>query len=455
MLETDGSGPLWGPATERAVTAFPVSGQRLPRPFLRILALIKQQAAATNAELGLLEEPVAAAIGRAAQEVIDGAHWDQFPVDVYQTGSGTSTNMNCNEVLAALATGFAGTPVHPNDDVNRCQSSNDVIPTTMQLSAAVAAQDSLLPALRRLADALAEKQQEFWPVLKLARTHLQDATPIRLGQEFRGYAGQVHESIRRIRHAVEELEAVPLGGTAAGTGINCHPEFAARTCARLAERTGLRVRETDNHFYAQATLDAVITAHGLIRAAALAIWKISSDLRLLATGSRSGFGEIVIPDIGVTSSIMPGKVPPAVVESATMVVARIVGNDATIGFAQTGSFLELNVMMPVVATSLLESIELLAATADNLAVRCVAGLEATEHGPRNVERGTMLVTALSPLIGYDAATGIVRQAREQDRTVREVALEHGFAAEQLDALLEPGKLTAAHEQVGNGSAPAG
>lgn len=443
---------LWGAATERAVAEFAVSGQPMPRRFLRTLALLKQAAAQTNAELGLIDESIARAIARAAQEVADGSHWDAFPIDTYQTGSGTSTNMNVNEVIATRATAVLPEPiaVHPNDHVNRCQSSNDVIPTTMQISAAWAAQEALLPALTRLRDSLQDKSREFWPVLKLARTHLQDATPIRLGQEFHGYAGQVTESIRRVRQAIGELRHVPLGGTAAGTGINCHPEFAARTCARLAELTGLEIRETTNHFYAQATLDIVITAHGLIKTAALALWKIASDIRLLATGSQSGFGEIVIPETGVNSSIMPGKVPPAIVESTTMVVARIVGNDATIGFSQTGSLLELNVMMPVVATALLESIETLAAAADNLASRCIVGLTATEAGPRNVEHGAMLVTALTPLIGYDEAAKIRDSAHTSNRTIREVALEAGLPAEQLDLLLDPARLA---DHAGDGTGP--
>ena len=438
---------LWGASTDRAVANFAISGQPMPRAFLRTLALVKQAAAETNAELGLLDPSVASAITAAAQEVMDGRHWHEFPVDVYQTGSGTSTNMNCNEVLASLATTRLRTgsarDVHPNDDVNRCQSSNDVIPTTMQLSAAIAVQERLLPALERLRHALEVKAREFWSVVKVARTHLQDAAPIRLGQEFHGYAGQVEESCRRLRLAMTELLYVPLGGTAAGTGINAHPEFAARTCARLSTRTGLKVRETRNHFHAQATLDVVITAHGLIKAAALAAWKVASDIRLLATGPRAGLGELIVPDAGVTSSIMPGKSPPAVLESAHMVVARVVGNDATIGFAQTGSYLELNLMMPVAAVSMLESIELLAATADNLAIRCVAGITATGQGPHNLRRSVMLVTALSPLVGYDEAARIAQEALEADQTVHEVAVEHGFTAEQLATLLDPGTLTGA------------
>ena len=361
---------LYGASTQRAVLNFPISGQRFPRRFLRALAQIKQAAAETNAELGLLERPVAEAISAAATEVAEGRHDDHFPIDVYQTGSGTSTNTNMNEVVAHLATDrLGGRRVHPNDDVNRCQSSNDVIPTALQLSAAVAIEEQLLPALERLHTALVAREQAFWPVVKTGRTHLQDATPIRLGQEFRGYAGQVEESIRRARAAQAELLSVPLGGTAVGTGINAHPEFAFRTCARLAGLTGLDVRETSNHFHAQATLDVPIAAHGALRTIALSLWKIGSDVRLMGMGPRAGLAELALPETQPGSSIMPGKVNPVIVESLTMVVARVVGNDATIAFAQTGSFLELNVMLPVTAVTLLESIALLSAAAENFSAR--------------------------------------------------------------------------------------
>ena len=329
---------LYGASTQRAVLNFPISGQRFPRRFLRALAQVKQAAAETNAELGLLERPVAEAISAAATEVAEGRHDDQFPIDVYQTGSGTSTNTNMNEVVAHLAADrLGGRRVHPNDDVNRCQSSNDVIPTALQLSAAVAIEEQLLPALERLHTALVAREQAFWPVVKTGRTHLQDATPIRLGQEFRGYAGQVEESIRRARAAQAELLVVPLGGTAVGTGINAHPEFAFRTCARLAGLTGLDVRETPNHFHAQATLDVPIAAHGALRTIALSLWKIGSDVRLMGMGPRAGLAELALPETQPGSSIMPGKVNPVIVESLTMVVARVVGNDATVAFAQTGS----------------------------------------------------------------------------------------------------------------------
>ncbi|HXG40793.1 MAG TPA: class II fumarate hydratase [Candidatus Limnocylindrales bacterium] len=440
---------LWGASTQRAVLNFPISGQRMPRRIVRALGLIKRAAAEVNGELGLLDPAVAAAIAEAAQEVADGRWDDHFPVDVYQTGSGTSTNMNANEVIARLAAARVGRRVHPNDDVNRCQSSNDVFPTALQLAGALAIEEELRPGLERLGAALGAKADEFWPIVKTGRTHLQDATPIRLGQEFRGYAGQVEASLRRVAAALEELLAVPLGGTAVGTGINAHPEFAARACARLADLTGLPVRETTNHFWAQASLDAVIAAHAGVRSAALSVWKIASDIRLMGMGPRAGLAELALPETQPGSSIMPGKVNPVIVESTTMVVARVVGNDATIAFAQTGSLLELNVMLPVAGVALVESIELLGRAARNLAERCVEGLRATERGPALVEQGLMLATALAPEIGYDAAAELAKEAYRTGRTIRELALERGLAPERLDELLDPARMT----EPGLGSGP--
>ncbi len=444
---------LYGASTQRAVLNFPISGQRFPRGFIRALGLIKLAAAETNAELGLLDADAAAAIASAAREVADGAHDEQFPIDIYQTGSGTSTNTNMNEVVAHLAAARLGEgrTVHPNDHVNRCQSSNDAIPTALQLSAAVAIEEALLPALERLHTALVAKEQELWPVVKTGRTHLQDATPIRLGQEFRGYAGQVEESLRRARAAQAELLEVPLGGTAVGTGINAHPEFAFRTCARLSSLTGLTVRETGNHFHAQATLDAAIAAHGAIRTIALSLWKIASDIRLMGMGPRAGIAELALPETQPGSSIMPGKVNPVIVESLTMVVARVVGNDATIAFGQTGSFLELNVMLPVSTVAMLESISLLAAAADNFSARCIEGLTATDRGPQLVEQGLMLATALAPVIGYDEAAKLAKAALASGRTIRELALERGMDAAELDRLLDPAAMT----EPGLGAAGAG
>ena len=443
---------LYGASTQRAVLNFPISGQPMPRRFLRALALVKQAAAETNGALGLLQPDVAAAIAAVAGEVAGGAHDEQFPIDIYQTGSGTSTNTNMNEVVANLASArLGGRKVHPNDDVNRCQSSNDTIPTALQLSAALAIEEELLPALERLHTGLAAKEQELWPVVKTGRTHLQDATPIRLGQEFRGYAGQVEESLRRARTAQAELLAVPLGGTAVGTGINAHPEYAFRACGRLSSLTGLSVRETDNHFHSQATLDAAIAAHGAIRTIALSLWKIASDVRLMGMGPRAGLAELALPETQPGSSIMPGKVNPVIVESLTMVVARVVGNDATIAFGQTGSFLELNVMLPVTAAAMLESIALLAAAASNFSARCIEGLTATERGPQLVEQGLMLATALAPVIGYDEAAKLAKEALSSGRTIRELALERGMDPAELDRLLDPAAMT----EPGFGGGPAG
>ena len=443
---------LYGASTQRAVLNFPISGQPMPRRFLRALALVKLAAAETNGALGLLQPDVAAAIAGAAGEVAEGVYDAQFPIDIYQTGSGTSTNTNMNEVVAALAsTRLNGRKVHPNDDVNRCQSSNDTIPTALQLSAALAIEEELLPALERLHTGLAAKEQELWPVVKTGRTHLQDATPIRLGQEFRGYAGQVEGSLRRARAAQAELLAVPLGGTAVGTGINAHPEYAFRACARLSSLTGLSVRETDNHFHAQATLDAAIAAHGAIRTIALSLWKIASDVRLMGMGPRAGLAELALPETQPGSSIMPGKVNPVIVESLTMVVARVVGNDATIAFSQTGSFLELNVMLPVTAAAMLESIALLAAATSNFSDRCIEGLTATDRGPQLVEQGLMLATALAPVIGYDETAKLAKEALRSGRTIRELALERGMDPAELDRLLDPAAMT----EPGLGGGPAG
>jgi fumarate hydratase class II len=432
---------LWGAQTQRAVQNFPLSGLRMPRAFIRALGLIKEAAAAANQQLGELDATLAAAIGKCAHEVADGRHDAQFPIDVFQTGSGTSSNMNANEVIAHLAGERLGRKVHPNDHVNAGQSSNDNIPTALQLAAAIAIQEELLPALETLYAALQSKSVELHDVVKTGRTHLQDATPIRIGQEFEGYAGQLADSIRRAAAARDELLSVPLGGTAVGTGINTHPEYARRATARLSELTGLPVRETESHFHAQATLDAVIAAHGGLRTIALSLWKVGSDLRLMGLGPRAGIGELALPETQPGSSIMPGKVNPVIIESLLMVVARVVGNDATITFSQTGSLLELNVMMPVAAAAILESIELLAAAARNVAERCVKGLTATDRGPALVERGLMLATALAPVIGYDEAAKLAKEALRTGRTIRELALERGMAPDELDRILDPARMT--------------
>jgi fumarate hydratase class II len=437
----------YGASTQRAVLNFPISGQTFPRRFIRALGLVKKAAAQTNGELGLLSKRRASVIARAAQEVVDGKLDDQFPIDIYQTGSGTSTNTNANEVIANRATEILGGKrgsklVHPNDHVNLCQSSNDVIPTAIQVSSAVAIADELIPALQELQKALETKSKEFLPVIKTGRTHLQDATPIRLGQEFKGYAGQIEESIRRARAALDELTSVPLGGTAVGTGLNSHPRFARLACARLAKATGLPIHETRNHFHAQATLDVLVAAHGGLRTIAVSLWKIGSDIRLMGTGPVAGLGELLLPETQPGSSIMPGKVNPVIVESLTMVVARVLGNDLTVTMCgQSGSLFELNVMMPVAGVAALESIALLAASARNFRERCIEGLQATDRGPGLVERSPMLATALNPVIGYDEAAKIAKESIRTGRPIRELARVRGVSEASLNKVLDLGKMT--------------
>jgi fumarate hydratase, class II len=437
----------YGASTQRAVLNFPISGQPLPRRFIRALGLVKRAAAQTNLELGLLSRRRARAIAAAAQQVVDGELDQHFPIDVYQTGSGTSTNTNANEVIATRATEILGGErgsrlVHPNDHVNLGQSSNDVIPTAIQLASAMAIQDELIPSLERLRSALEAKSKEFWPVIKTGRTHLQDATPIRLGQEFKGYAGQIEESIRRARAAVDELARIPLGGTAVGTGINTHPQFARMTAARLAKATGVAVRETPNHFHAQATLDALVAAHGGLRTIATSLWKIGSDVRLMGTGPIAGLGELRLPETQPGSSIMPGKVNPVIVESLLMVIARVYGNDLTVAISgQSGSFFELNVMMPVAAVTTLESITLLAASVRNFSERCIEGLQVTDRGPELVERSPMLATALTPVLGYDESAKIAKESIRTGKSIRQLARAKGISEAELNKVLDLGKMT--------------
>ena len=452
--ERDSMGPVqvpeeayYGASTMRAVLNFPLSGLRFPRRFIRALGLIKRSAAEANAELGLLEPRLTEAIVRAAEEVADGRLDDQFVVDIFQTGSGTSTNMNANEVIANRAAELLGGQrgsklVHPNDHVNLGQSSNDVIPTAIHLSALLAIGEELVPALSALQASLAAKAQEFWPVVKTGRTHLQDATPIRLGQEFLGYAGQVERAIRRLERATTELEEVALGGTAVGTGLNTHPLFAARVCERLSAATGLAVRETDNHFQAQSSLDAVVGCSGALRAAAIALFKVANDVCWLASGPRAGLGELSLPEVQPGSSIMPGKVNPVIPEALIQVCAQVIGNDTTVALAGQRSFFELNTMMPVAAYNLLQAIELLAAGARNFGEQCVDGLRATEMGPELVEKGLAMATALAPIIGYDAAAEIAKEAAASGRTIREVARERtGLSDEDLRRALDPTSMT--------------
>ena len=447
---------LYGASTMRAVLNFPISGLRFPRPFIRALGLIKQSAAKTNMALGLLDERTGGAIVAAAQEVVDGALDRHFVLDIFQTGSGTSTNTNANEVIANRASQILGGDlgsrlVHPNDHVNMGQSSNDVIPTAIHLAALLSIKGELVPGLESLARELERKSEEFWPIVKTGRTHLQDATPVRLGQEFLGYAGQARYSIKRLERAQEALAEVALGGTAVGTGVNTHPEFSARTCATVSEAAGVGIRESANHFQAQSTLDALVEASGELKTIAVSLHKIANDIRFIASGPRAGLGEISLPEVQPGSSIMPGKINPVIAESVIQVVAQVVGNDAAVTLAGQGGYFELNTMMPVAAHNILESIALLAASANNFAEQCVKGIEATAVGPVMVERGLMLGTALAPSIGYDAAASIAKDAAATGRTIRETAIEKTELSDaELDELLDPEAMTQPGVNVGGG-----
>lgn len=438
----------YGANTMRAIINFPISDLRFPRSFIRALGQIKQAAAEVNLELGLLDAEPASAIARASQEVIDGGLDGQFVVDIFQTGSGTSTNMNINEVISNRAIEILGgelgsrTPVHPNDHVNIGQSSNDVIPTAIHVSALKGIHDDLIPALEQLMAGLDAKAKEFMPVVKTGRTHLQDATPVRLGQEFEGHAGQIERGIQRLRHAESELAEVALGGTAVGTGVNTHPEFAGRVCEKLSKLLGVKVYETKSHFQAQSTLDNVVAASGALKTVAVSLMKISNDIRWLGSGPRGGIGEIELPEVQPGSSIMPGKVNPVIPESVCQVAAQVIGNDATITIGgQSGNF-EINVMMPVCAYNLLQSVDLLASAAKNLEEQCVRGLKATQKGPEMVEKGLAIVTTLVPHIGYDASAAIAHEAQLTGKTVKEVALEMTDLSEsKLDEILDPASMT--------------
>jgi fumarate hydratase class II len=439
---------LFGAQTRRALDNFPISELRKPRRFVEALGAIKLEAANTNHELGLLDEEVKNGIVEAAEEVVEGSLDNQFVLDVFQTGSGTSTNMNANEVISNRAIQILGgelgskEPVHPNDHVNMGQSSNDVIPTAIHLSALISIKEDLLPALEKLQGALEDKAQEFDDVVKTGRTHLQDATPVRLGQEFEGYAGQVQRGIERVKKAQEDLTEVALGGTAVGTGVNTHPEFAGKVCERLSERFGVEVRETENHFQAQSAMDGTVFVSGALKTVAVSLMKLANDIRWLGAGPRANLAEIALPEVQPGSSIMPGKVNPVIAESAMMVAAQVIGNDATIALAGQGGNFELNTMLPLIAYNLLQSIDILGSAADNLADQTVAGLEATERGPELVEKGLMLATALAPEVGYDKAAEISKEAFKTGKTIREVAREQtDLSEDELDEVLDAKKMT--------------
>jgi fumarate hydratase class II len=453
------AGAYYGAQTERARRNFPVSGLTLPRRFLAAVALIKAEAAAVNEELGIVPAESARAIRQAADEVIAGKLDAQFPLDVFQTGSATSTNMNVNEVLSNRAIEILGgvigskKPVHPNDHVNAGQSSNDVIPTAIHVSAYVAITEQLEPGLRRLADALERKAQELDSIVKIGRTHLQDAVPVRLGQEISGYAQQARYALDRLAAVKPRLAELPLGGTAVGTGLNAPPEFAPRVIDRLAERTGQPFVPAPNRFEAMAGKDAAVETSGALKTIATSITKIANDIRWLASGPRCGIGEISIPSLQPGSSIMPGKVNPVIPEAALMVAAQVVGNDVTITLAGMSGSFELNVMMPLIAFNLLQSIEILGNAARLLAERCVEGIEGNrERCEELVERSLAMVTSLVPKIGYDAAAEIAKESVRTGKTVRELCRERKVLPEdELREALDPWGQTEGGIHAGGGA----
>jgi fumarate hydratase, class II len=441
------AGALYGATTARAVKNFPISGRGMSRRFIQAVGVMKGAAAKANEALGLLQKEKADAIVAAANEVAEGK-WDaEFVVDVFQTGSATSTNMNANEVIANRACQILGgelgsRAIHPNDHVNRGQSSNDTMPTAMQVSALTGIVSDLIPALQALEAQLAEKSASFSSIVKTGRTHLQDATPITLGQVFHGFCGQVRRSIQRLQFAVQELSELPLGGTAVGTGVNTHAEFPGKTIALMSESLGLDLRETDNHFCGQNNIDAMISASGCVRSVAASLYKIANDIRLMGCGPRAGIGELRLPAVQPGSSIMPGKVNPVMCEALLMVVAQVFGNDTTILHGVYGSYFELNTMFPVTSRNLNESVDLLTNAVNAFTTDCLKDLEATTAGPDGVERGLMLGTALAPVIGYDQAAKIAKTAAAEGATIREIALrDSDLTAEQLEELLEPISMT--------------
>ncbi len=439
---------LWGAQTQRAVENFPISNLRFSRAFIAALGMIKRAAAETNAELGLVPADIAKDIVAAATEVVDGKLDEHFVLDIFQTGSGTSSNMNANEVIANRAIQLRGGTigskgVHPNDHVNLGQSSNDVIPTAMQVAACVQIRKDLQPALQQLQKSLERKAREFDDIVKSGRTHLMDATPVRLGQEFSGFAAQVELGMRRVEQALDDMAELPLGGTAVGTGINSHERFAELTIKRLSAVTKVQFRKATNHFERQSTRDTIVFAHGALNTLAVTLTKIANDLRLLASGPSAGIAEITLPAIQPGSSIMPGKVNPVIPEAVTMVAAQVMGNHTTITVGGTGSFFELNVMMPIMAHALLQSIGLLASASRVLAEKCVDGITANEDRCRELlEKNPSLATALAPRIGYDLAATIAKEAFKRGSTAREVAYEMaGLSRAEVDEIMDARVMT--------------
>jgi fumarate hydratase class II len=434
---------LWGAQTQRAVQNFPISGRAMPAGFIAAVGLVKWAAAGANEELGLLEPGAAAAIREAADAVAAGRHDDHFPVDVFQTGSGTSTNMNANEVIANLASRIADSPVHPNDHVNMGQSSNDVIPTAIHVSAALAVERELLPALEHLAAAIEKKAADCREIVKTGRTHLMDAMPVRMDQELGAWATQVRSGMARVHGTVPRLCRLAQGGTAVGTGINAHPEFGARFAAQLAARTGIDFRSSEDYFESLSCQDTAVELSGQLKTVAVSLMKIANDLRWMNSGPLAGLGEIALPALQPGSSIMPGKVNPVIPEATAMVAAQVIGNDAAITVAgQSGSF-QLNVMLPLVADRLLDSLHVLSTVARALADRAIAGFTVNEDNLRTaLERNPILVTALNPVIGYELGAATAKKAYAEGRPIREVALEMtDLGEEELARLLDPAGLT--------------
>ena len=444
---------LWGPQTQRAVENFPISGRPLPPAFIHTLGLIKAAAARVNRDLGLLDRPIAQAIEKAAVEVAEG-RWDaEFPIDVFQTGSGTSSNMNANEVIARLASKASGLKIHPNDHVNFGQSSNDVIPTALHVSAVVQIERDLLPALARLWKVLDEKSREFHDVIKTGRTHLMDATPIRLGQEFSGYASQVQHGIARVKATLPDLRELAIGGTAVGTGLNTHPEFGRRMAAELGKLAGTPFQEAVNHFEAQGAQDGACWASGGLNSVAASLMKIANDVRLMNSGPRCGLAEVTLPAIQPGSSIMPGKVNPVVCEAVTMVSAQVMGNHTAITVGTQWGQLDLNVMLPMMAKNLLESIQLLAAVSRVFADKALAGLSANADTCRDyIEISPSMATALNPLIGYDMAAEIAKRSFKERRPVRALAAEMTkLSKAEIDKALNPARQTEPGLYLGGGA----
>src|SRR4051795_8917576 len=451
MSATEERRELWGGETTKAVANFPVSGNPIPVPVIRWLGRIKATAARVNADLGLLDQELADRIAAAGDEIAEGKHDDQFPIDVFQTGSGTSSNMNANEVIAALA----GEGVHPNDHVNMGQSSNDVFPSAVHLAALAESQDKLLPALDKLSSSLGAKAEEFADVVKAGRTHLMDAVPVTLGQEFGGYAAQIRLGGDRVRSALPRVAQIPLGGTATGTGLNTHPDFAAGVRARMAEATGVQASEPADPFEAQGSRDALVELSGELKVVAVSLTKIAQDIALMGSGPRTGLGELALPELQKGSSIMPGKVNPVIPEVVLQVAAQVIGNDAAVTIGGMQGQFELNVRVPLMARNVLQSIHLLSTASTALAEKCVDGIDVNKDGTDRSAAATLAVaTALNEHIGYDKATTIVQKAAKTGRMLRDVALEEGVDVELYDRVVDLRRIAAGSQADAQDGKPA-